>query len=1338
MNISELESALAIESGKVVVGAGKLTSDIDRFLVDYHDNQPLVITEAKRLDGEGAVRISGRSSFLEVPDLPVTATFSTDSSGQVQALLEYNLVDSAPGPDHWKFSRSLPGLPKVFNYETPVVSPYGLAPDANYSLMDGQIPYLDSLRLFDTLLQVSSHPRPDQALERGLNVASKLRPDGVLGLLLNTFGHTDPLALRGTIRVPKQTEVTTPLEFRQYPWTREGTPGVLLGAALGQGGKLGPLRFENPVFHIYSPHDAAWQRQNTSFEPCIAYTGALAIPSASISVDVTALTRWGQSSVLLFGDVNGVTLARLGHLADLAGADDLHASLPEPFQKAAETLGKLALTYLSVDLSASTDGLSVGTIGFTVGMPDFRWKIWGDHLVVSDISCDFSISNPFGVKTEGGTPVDPRHVSVGLRGTVEIEGVPIEISASSDEKYKVYGRLLGQQTIPLEKLMKTHAPGIPAPADLTVDSMCVTVAPGSFYALSTSLASRPHEWEIDLGPEKLKIEDVALNLVCEQGAPTSGSFSGTVEFAKDLMLSMRYDVPGNFMIRSVFPEVKLSQLVGRLCNQKAPLPSGFDPTFEGASVLIQKSGENYTFQLGTQVENFGALAFEARKVSASEWGFAVGMDLDSGSPSKLPGLSALAAFERLFKLQKFMLVVSSFENPSFQFPDLAQFNSPQLGAKNLALPSRASGVIAGMMLFAEWSLDPKSREQELLRKLLGVSPTLEVTLAIGEDPAKDSLLFTTFQTKIQGHPFVCKFGVQLTHGSPSLFLTGSLTVNIQGQPQTFDVTMVYVPTGAFLSATMKGGTSVDCKAFKLSNLALEIGVDWGGIPSLGIAATIDVKNFESSVALFFDSANPAQSLVAGSVSDLTLKDVVDTLLGGPVTSEIDGVLKLVGVKGTHQFQIPGALANDLDTLNVEKVAAAFASAAKIEIPSSQTQTMLSVNTPGSVWHLTDLTKMRHYMLKKRGDTIEVSIEAQFYFAPQATYIGTIAFPQGYYLNGAIEFLGYEAEATIDISTSKGIAVDAEMERLVIGNEAVFSLSAAEGKGGPKVSLATFSRPEEPVKEFRTPHFYINGRLEMLGLKESIFASVSTKGILLKLHGGLAPGVNFDLDVQFGGKGLSVDGTVKAGVGTIDLGPLGKVKLDTDVEGRLEIRVNDKDILIAVEADFRALGQDHKIAKFKLDAKPDALAKLADRLGHEVEKVLSGVLKDVGKWANAVKNGAIEGVEDTEKVLKNVYGKSEQEAKLIAHDIDKETQVIGKALSKGAQAAGKAVSKGTQAAGKAMGKGAQQAGKAVSKGAKDAGKAMDKGAKDVGKAVDKGAKDVGKEAKKIGKVFKKLF
>ncbi|HZN94756.1 MAG TPA: hypothetical protein VFB81_18705, partial [Myxococcales bacterium] len=891
-----------------------------------------------------------------------------------------------------------------------------------------------------------------------------------------------------------------------------------------------------------SPHSSDWLAENSTFYPRHGYSGRLSIPGAGIEVDLSAELEWGLPRTYLLAECKGVTLKKLAQLVDLVGGADLASSMPRELQPALDKLEKLEL--MSLGLKVTLLGLKpvVSEIMVTVGMPDLEWKVWDDHLKIDSIACRFQVNTA------------TRAVETTVMGTLEIEGVPLSVTATSGAGFSVYAKLDRPQAIPLEALLKKYAPGLPPPSDLVVNSLSVSVVLGQSYSMVMSLAGASKPWSIPLGRSELKLSGVSMSFTVPRSGSAKGTISGTASLGKTLSLSVRAATPGDLVLRGSFYNIRLRQLIDDLCDDAGALPADFDLTFETAFLLAQKRGSDYVAQVAAEVAGLGTFAFEVRR-TGGKWGFACGLSLSASTPAKLPGLSAVAAIEKALNLQKFLLVASTFDDAQFAFPDMARFNAPAVAAKGVALPAATSGVAAGLNVFAQWAFDGGDKQQSLLKSLLGLEGTVDVTIQIGKDPAAGTRLFLGRRGKIQGQPFEYKMGLALASGGTSFFLTGTLVTKIQGQPQTFDVTTVFVPGGAFMSATMKGATAVDCGPFKLSNVALQIGVNWAGIPSLGVAATIDVKNFSSSVAVFFDSTDPAKSLVAGSISNLTARDVLDAFTGG-LKTPIDDVLKTIAIRGTQQFSIAGDLADELDGLVVDKVSAAFAGA-KVTIPSSSQQLAIVPKIKGTSWHLTDLSVMRHYLLEKKGNQIQVQVAPQFYFAPQATFIGTIKFPQAFYLNAAISFAGFDASATVDVSPTKGFAIDAAMDKITILDENVFSIRAMQGGGGPKISVSTFNRPEVSEPKFQPPHFYVNGSLTMMGVKQGCYASVGANGIDFELVGQLVPGVKFDVDVRFGKSGLGAGGTVKVGVGTVDLGSLGKVKINTDLEVELDIDINGK-------------------------------------------------------------------------------------------------------------------------------------------------------------------------------------
>ncbi len=1243
MNYADLRQRLKIHNGEVTVSSETLTSSINDFLIRYCNGQPIVITAAAPGPDDGqndTVVIRGTASFLNMPDLPVELRADVDSGDQVRLSLRYTVLTETPDLNAWKFSRSFPNLPKVMDYDKTYGDPYSIP--------------LDQLYLSDSSFVVVSHPGQDPrfrvSLQPGINFVGRLHPTGIVGIIESVFNHSgDPLTLYGTVRVPAPEEAALPLKLFQYPWDLEESPaGITLQADLGLGLTIGGMTLGDTIFRLYSPISDDWTQRNPTYKPILAYSGKMNIPSAGLEVDVVAPAEPGGRELLLLGSFEGFSVANLAHLADMDGSGDLLANMPDQIKDIGSAIGQLQLTHAGIDLWLSEKtGFELGMVSVTIGMPDLKWKLWDGHFEIDSIETRFSVLYPFDKLK--------RKVEVTVYGSMQIEGVPVNVYAGNSDGFTVFAELGEKQTIPLKILMETYVPDVPAPSDLTIDALNVSVAPFRSYAMALAMAEEPNPWVIDVGFQKLSVKDVILAFSYPKGGPLAGSFGGSISFGDVLTLGVRYDIPGDIVIRGLFPKVQLSDLLSKLVNEPLQLPSAFDLTFENSSVLIQKAGANYVFRVGTELKNFGLFALEVRKTGGSQWGVAAGLNLSTGLASHLPGLGPLQVFEDLFRLEKLLLVVSSFEDVGFAFPDMAQFNNPVIAGGRLQLPGKG-GVIAGLNFFADWVINTGDQKQKFLQQLLGLNPRLGITLQVGVDPTKDASLYVSYETKLAGLPMFCKFGGKMSAGSVGVFLEGAVTVDIQNQPQTFDVKLDFVENGAFISGTMKGNTPIDFEVFQIGNLAIVVGCSWEGIPSLGVAGSIEAAGFESSIAVFFDSVEPQKSMLAGSLSNLTLKDVLDTLTGSVIPSEIDAVLDSVGIHGTRNFTIPGNLADDLDHLKFDLVASAFASHG-VYIPATLQQIYFVVSKPGERWYLTDQkNKMRHYQLQKNGDGIDVSLEAQLYVVPQRTQIGALTpYDPDFYINGAIKVLGFNASATIDVNPNQGVAVDAEMDRIVIGHEKLFSIAAMQGDGGPIISAATFWQPDHPVERFKTPHFYINGKLELLGLTREAFVTLTTKGFEFDLNGQMTPYLFMDVHGHIKGiSDMNIGGDVKIGLDTIDLGPLGKININTGVEGKIDIGVSGSTIYAKLDASFKFAGKTFDLP-IELEVDANSLLDIAKTVYEYVKKQLLELLKDPIEWAKRVYENLIQEVKDISKVLVEQFHKTVEEAKQIISEAEKLAQ-----------------------------------------------------------------------------------
>ena len=376
-----------------------------------------------------------------------------------------------------------------------------------------------------------------------------------------------------------------------YPWEiAEELPGIHLQAKLDMDYNIGKAQFGNALFRIYSPLDSSWISKDDLYNPITAITCSLDVPSANIEIDLFAKMESGADSIFVEGRFEGVSLKNLANLSDLSGSSNLMSQLPAQIVSGVKKLEKLELMDVAFSIGGRNKEISFDSMIFMIGIPGLNWKIWDDDIEVKDIGCCFFIDSPFSSPS----------LSVDLWGNIEVEKVPLQVEIPKySGDYMMSARLEEEQTLPLKRLMQTYVPAVPAPADLTIDSFLVTIAPGRYYQMSGGLAGKPKSWNLNLGPESLTVSNVVFDFLLPSGGSLGGRFRGDMDFGKDVTLSMEYTIPGNFVIRSVADKITLQHLIGKLCTQQVALPKGHDITFLNSTILIQKQRSGLVFQLAT-------------------------------------------------------------------------------------------------------------------------------------------------------------------------------------------------------------------------------------------------------------------------------------------------------------------------------------------------------------------------------------------------------------------------------------------------------------------------------------------------------------------------------------------------------------------------------------------------------------------------------------------------------------------------------------------------------------------------------------------------------------------
>ncbi len=657
---------------------------------------------------------------------------------------------------------------------------------------------------------------------------------------------------------------------------------------------------------------------------------------------------------------------------------------------------------------------------------------------------------------------------------------------------------------------------------------------------------------------------------------------GTTPFlrAQRVTLSATFMINGDFTLTATLPDLRLSTLLA--ADSQRHVPNNFDVDLGTVVVVIRQAGNVLTLTAGASSPTIGEFALKAQQV-LGKWGIAAGFEVKTAGIASLPGMkgSPLTSFDSFIGLQNLLMVMSSFDDPHFTFPDAGSFNAPTVvGAGSIQLPG-SGGLKAGFNLYANLSgtnSGKTNRGFQLLANYLKLRPEgMLIALSVSTpDPLASSQLFLEVDNINVGHGVTMsgQFGGEIESSVVGVYFSGTALAPIQHQSVTFMAQALAVPTGVVVGGSMQAQAApltFDIGSTKLgiSELALVIGIDDEGVPSLGFATTFDINQINVSAAIFVDSAVPTQSVFAAALSGFSLLDVATcianqpaSLLRGSVSAPtaipyaFTTVLSQFRLTATETFALPATLATALNTGDLNAIATAFAnSPKKITLPTTFSQVLLDVNTKGSLWYITDLTTRLHYMLKLSGGSIQASLEPQFYFAPQDSSIGGLDFPQGFYVDGQLNLLLLNAKIHIDVRPSTGIVAEVDVDPVTILNTNFFALNGAGSTGGPHVSIASMSQSGIANPLLSQPHILISGEVKLLGIDvSSTYFVVSPSGVTFNITNQATPWLSINLNGSFSNSAsMALGGAITVGIDdTFALGNLGTIPVVCDANGTLSL------------------------------------------------------------------------------------------------------------------------------------------------------------------------------------------
>jgi hypothetical protein len=764
------------------------------------------------------------------------------------------------------------------------------------------------------------------------------------------------------------------------------------------------------------------------------------------------------------------------------------------------------------------------------------------------------------------------------------------------------------------------AQGIPSIRLIYFEFGCQPSPPA--YSISASFET---DWVLDVSPFQMAVTSAWVKLAygpptgeAGGGTPsTTGTIGGTISFdisgSDPIVFDVLYTMPGQFSVQGRIERLSLLQAIPRLANMEMALPKNFNLTFTDCSVAIcdGSSGDSGSleFQLTATVEELGSVSFEAMEVG-SQWGYAAGLDMGDVSLAKVPGLEALAPFDQYFAFKELMLVVSTASFSDFVFPG----------------SSTPRAITQGIYAYAVIDLDSR-QELSLLRNFLKLSIELSITLHVTEDVVGSSLS-ASMGGVVEGMTITGTFGATMSEDllALTLYMSGTLETTLQGQPITFNFRLSFVPNGAYLSGGYDG--TINFVIVQLTNLQVEIGIDWEGIPTIGFGATIDTADLDSSVMVLLDSTDPNLSMFVASLSDITLGTCVRNLCNiadvQSVPAEIMSTLDQIGLEGTQEFHLDdtgGALSSALNNRDVQAVTTAFA-AAGITLASDPLSVIISVNTANQLWHVTNTASngtttqsVLHYRLAKEEgqDSIRGTVDPQLYAVPAPTHLGSTSLSPGYSTSGALDLFGFKAELDVTIVPTLGLTIEAAFSRIsfTVGGYTVFSLTSADGTTGPWLSVCSY------LDATHTPHISATGSVNLLGvIALSVQMNFSASGGEFQS----AASVSDVAQYTFGGGytdqnqlRMWANGSANVRVKTdLDFGELGHVQFDAGVGYSYSVDVSDSPSASA-SGNFEFGRASFSIPAFPLPLDTASLASLPEDAIGQVKDQLYAFLQDSAQW-----------------------------------------------------------------------------------------------------------------------------
>lgn len=1202
--------------------------------------------------------VRGTVSILSLTNVPVLLIGGGDDSSTWLRLEISGL------PKTWRLTESVPEIPDYWSRQPG---------DAGETLTTT---FFSELNFIDPVLAVVTEGGANEGEGPGLNLRAGIALDtgfaeGIAGAFFRFVAAGTELPVRGSITLG----------------SGKKPPTVDLRATIDEALRfeLGSFRLTDTFLWLRTKRDRITGTQVS--EMSVAGSISIGTPNPmSMTISAELIARQDRFMFVGVSEDKSFSLGNgLADVAALLGIPEGRLSLPPGL----EGLSTLYIKEVSFAFDTANPGLA--GIAATLALPlDPPWQTPIPRVAVRNVELDWSVLF-----------IGETHLEGQVRGLFRFgEETPVDILVSASyPDFVLTGEI---DTDSPNRISVSNAISwfveVPELPEISIaEARLVVGLRKKEFNLSGIVES---DWSFPVGSlGNFALTRVRFGLERSAESGFAGSIGGEATLGT-ASLNLGYSYPGhNLEFEGKLPSVTVGEIVSTLTSNALTIPEGVNFTLKDSTVAIRKEGGDYRLFLQTEIEDVGTIFFNIQRSSTEGWGAAVGVDLTA-----VRRLGELKGFEFLnvidLTLERIALVLASVDLPSgYTFPKLRSAEATSdADTRELKIPTGIGKPKRGVNFYARFAFGDRAatRNEPLLKlydffDLKRVELDVAIQIGIGRDDL--SALFLAGGS-VQGEGYgigggnsrynmelAAYLAIEYKKGSGAIFLRGLFRLappdGGSGDRLTFAAELGLQVNGFYVAGSMQGSwrDPFGIQGLTVSDIGLMVGVTWEGVPAVGFAGTLTACSLQGSLACVVNSGDPPKSVLAGSLSTLSLGEILSTFVGieinpEPTAREIIAVLRNIAVEGINEFTLPSSLGAALDEGDLKAVASAFSNDAKTPLSSDSEETLLVVGIPGSNWFVTDKRSgITHYGLVHNGTDITVREQAQLYLAPSDARIGTLEFPEGYRITGQLNLFGFKQLTDVTISMKKGIGAEVRMSRINLfggllrierapGDDRDDDRNGGGAGGarpdGPYVSIATFDRPSRPAP-YNTPHVFISGSLSFLGLvDQTIDASISEQGIHVEFDRKVF-GTQFNFMFDFRREPLSLAGSGTAGLKispTIDLTPfgLGTYHLfDIDTSVNLSFGAGGERILATATGHFSFTipGFGLKIGPYAFDItlvdvdQPLAkLKNLAERaiegLGVLAEDLGKALLADAKRFAKLVEDGVITIAGTLDDVLKKVF------------------------------------------------------------------------------------------------------